>query len=955
MANTPDEDNEIPISAEELERAIAEAQAHFKRKESKILAAAGLDDEDLEEGDGDVIDLFEGDVVDEEEDDSEDDEDEDEQDEDDLDEDDEDEDEEDDLEEDDEDDDLEDDEEEDEDDDDDEDFDIDEVEIEIETETESDEVDESDVPELTELTDFSSLEIKGPLRKALEDNNYNTPTPIQAQAMPILLDEPTDFLGQAMTGTGKTMAFALPILQHIKPGKKALQALVLTPTRELALQVSQQFEKLGKHLGVEVLTIYGGSDHGAQLRGIQEGFPVAVATPGRLLEHIRRGTISFDSLTTLVLDEADQMMSMGFREEVEAIMAKRPAKRCRIWMFSATLSKEVRSVADEWLRDPQQVYLNAAKDLPAGLTQQFFATQESNKPEVLCKLLDAADDLYGLIFCQTKALASDLASYLAVRGFPVACLHGDKDQTAREEALNAFRNKEIKVLVCTDVAARGLDIPEISHVVNFSLPRESDVYLHRVGRTARSGKGGRVYNLVSPTQRGQIRHLEDVLGTEITEGQIPSRRELGNKKVAALLERFQEQEPYRAMDLLDEEWVEVLGNTSRREIAGRFIAMLMPEIFGSNPAGKHLLGQKNPQAPKEDDDSDDNFERIMAEAEKRKRTYQRMPASTSMGSRYSDKRAGEGPIRRNQSEKTSKELRRLDAADYSRPVGDYSHRPKRSSRDEASGDYSDRPKRSSRDEAGGDDRPAKRFVRVERFDGADRKPRSDERKPYGSRDSGDAKPYGKPYGSRDSGDAKPYGKPYGSRDSSDSKPSYGGKSYGSRDDRDSKPSYGGKSYGSRDSSDSKPYGKPAYGKRDDAKPYGKPYGARDDRDSKPSYGSKPYGSRDDRDSKPSYGSKPYGARDSWDDRKSSGARDDRDAKPYSKFFGKRDSGDAKPYGKREERGSYGKSSGGGSFGQAGPKRSEGGKPYGKSSGGGKSFGKGPGSGPKRSGGGFKKR
>ncbi len=835
MAKNSD-DNFIPISADELERAISETQTSF---ESSPPAETEADEDDYD-GDEAIIDVFDGDEFDVEDDESDDEEDsedeefeEDELDEDELDEDDE--------------------------DDEDEDFDIDEVEIEIETEHEDDSDDEDDSDEesdddedddedaeeaddhkvaavahsdIAELEDFSSLELKTPLRRALKDNNYNKPTPIQAQAIPVLLDEPTDFIGQAMTGTGKTMAFALPILQNLRPGKKALQALVLTPTRELALQVSQQFEKLGKHLGVEVLPIYGGTDHGAQIRGIQEGFPVAVATPGRLLEHIRRGTISFDSLTTLVLDEADQMMSMGFREEVEAILSKRPPKRCRIWMFSATLSKEVRAISDEWLREPKQVYLNAAKDLPSGLRQEYFATQESNKPEVLCKLLDAADDLYGLVFCPTKALASDLASYLAVRGYPVACLHGDKDQAAREEALNAFRSKEIRLLVCTDVAARGLDIPEISHVINFSLPRESDVYLHRVGRTARSGKNGRVYNLVSPAQRGQIRHLQDVLGTEITPGVIPTRRELGHKKVAALLERFQVQEPYRAMDLLDDEWVEVLGNTSRREIAGRFIALLMPEIFGVDPAGKHLLGQKtaaaeNAPAEKgktekvkesaakaytkptskpaskanreyEDDGDDDDFERIMAEAEKRKKAYQRMPPTTSLGARYSDKRAGEGPIRRVQSDKTSRELRRLDATDFG-------SKPRRDD------DNEDKPKR---------------FVRVERFDGLKPRTTRDDRdsKPYGKREGG----YGSSYGKREDRDSKPYGKREGGFG--------GGSSYGKREDRDSKPygkregGFGGGGYGKREDRDSKPYGKReggfgggGFGKREDrdSKPYGK--------------------------------------------------------------------------------------------------------------------------------------
>ncbi|HEY9844507.1 MAG TPA: DEAD/DEAH box helicase, partial [Candidatus Obscuribacterales bacterium] len=594
---------------------------------------------------------------------------------------------------------------------------------------------------------------KAPLRRAIKALGFKVPTPIQAQALPVLLGEPVDFIGQAMTGTGKTATYGLPILQNVKPGKRALQALILTPTRELALQISQQLEQLGQNLDLEVLPIYGGADHGAQLRGLQQGTPVAVATPGRLLEHIRRGTVSLDTLNTLVLDEADQMMSLGFREEVEAILAKRPPKRCRIWMFSATLSKEVRQIAEKWLRDPKMVLLNAAKDLPPDLRQEFFATQESNKPEVLSKLLDA-ESPYGLIFCQTKSLASELTTYLAVRGYPVACLHGDKDQHAREAALTAFREHEVELLVCTDVAARGLDIPEVTHVINYSLPRESDVYLHRVGRTARSGKAGKVLNLISPTQRGQIRHLQDVLGTEIPEGQIPSRRELGAKKLDALLARFLTQDPYRAMDLLTPDWIEALGEISRRELAGRFISLLMPEIFGQEPASKQVLG-KRPLEEVEDDENDEDFERIIAAAQKRK-AYQSIAPRTRLSEREAGKQldhASEKRSPRTPSDKTSRELRRLDAVERG-------FKPRSAEEREAA---QDRPAQ---------DRPPKRFVRVERFDADGRPEKTTRERPErtgAGRDKGsqgERKPYGKSEG-------RSYGKSESSERGSRYKPAAG--------------------------------------------------------------------------------------------------------------------------------------------------------------------------------------
>ncbi|HEY9839258.1 MAG TPA: DEAD/DEAH box helicase, partial [Candidatus Obscuribacterales bacterium] len=305
---TPD----VPISAAELERAISEAQAQFEN--------ADFEADDFDEADPEAADFTEIALADDDGDEDDDDEDFEEDDDDDEDE-------------------------------------IDEIEIEVTVAEDADfdeaeltrpeqeaSADEPEAEEILAVEDFDELELKAPLRRAIKALGFKVPTPIQAQALPVLLGEPVDFIGQAMTGTGKTATYGLPILQNVKPGKRALQALILTPTRELALQISQQIEQLGQNLDLEVLPIYGGADHGAQLRGLQQGTPVAVATPGRLLEHIRRGTVSLDTLNTLVLDEADQMMSLGFREEVEAILAKRPPKRCRIWMFSATLSKEVRQI-----------------------------------------------------------------------------------------------------------------------------------------------------------------------------------------------------------------------------------------------------------------------------------------------------------------------------------------------------------------------------------------------------------------------------------------------------------------------------------------------------------------------------------------------------------------------------------------------------------------------------------
>ncbi|MGV3523998.1 MAG: DEAD/DEAH box helicase, partial [Candidatus Sericytochromatia bacterium] len=666
----------------------------------------------------------------------------------------------------------------------------------------TDDEDETELPEAIDpINSFEEMPLLPALKKALTAVGFTTPTPIQAAALPILLGEPTDLLAQAMTGTGKTAAFGLPILHHIQPKRNVLQALILCPTRELAQQVSDQIEQLGKPLGIKVLPIYGGVNPEEQLRGIRQGVPVAVATPGRLLDCLRRNVISLNHLTTLVLDEADQMMLLGFREEVETILAKRPPKRCRVWLFSATLSREVRQVAEEWLHTPQQVLLNAAKDLPEGLTQEYFATQESNKPEVLCKLIDSVDDPYGLIFCQTKALASDLATYLAVRGYPVACLHGDKDQAARTEALDAFRSHEVQLLVCTDVAARGLDIPEITHVINYSLPRESDVYLHRVGRTARSGRSGKVFNLISPAQRGQVKHLELLLGTEIPAGYLPTRRDLGQKKLTALLSRFAAQDPTRAMELLDADWLETLGQLSRKQIAGAFLNLLLPEVFSGEGPGRQVLGQRKPDL--EDDDAP-------AVSTRYAKSYQAPSARTKLASR--------------QIQHAKEDAKKLTQGDEARPrrkisVERYGEEPKPTPRP-----YQNKNQGRPSFSAG------KGYARLDRYDKEDGdKPR------YGG---GDKPRYGGSDKPRYGGGDKPR---YGDSD----KPRYGGSDKPRYGDGD-KPRYGGGDKPRYGGSDKPRYGdgdKPRYGGGDKPR-----YGDGD----KPRYGGgdKPrYGDGD----KPRYG------------------------------------------------------------------------------------------------------
>jgi ATP-dependent RNA helicase DeaD len=440
------------------------------------------------------------------------------------------------------------------------------------------------------MNTFQELELSPPLMKAVTEMGFETPTEVQAQALPILLSgEPTDFMGLAATGTGKTVAFGLPLLQGIDPTLRAVQGLILCPTRELALQVAGQIDLLGKYLKIKALPIYGGSPYPEQIRGLRSGAQIVVGTPGRIVDHMSRGTLDLSNLTTLVLDEADEMISMGFKDDLEAILSAAPQEGSNIWLFSATMSREVRRVADKYLRDPQEVQVNRTEVVPDAIEQIYYRAHEGDKPEIICKLIDAADDFYGLIFCQTKALVMDLTQYLKNRKYPVDCLHGDMDQNARERTMQSYRNRKVTIMVCTDVASRGIDVKDITHVINYSLPRELDNYVHRIGRTARSGKTGFAMNLVTPSHRGLIPRIEKMTNSRMKEGRLPTRKEIGTKKISNVLAKFEEQATFaRAVDLMDASWKKAIAEMSREEIVGRFLSLTFPEVFETRESSLDL-------------------------------------------------------------------------------------------------------------------------------------------------------------------------------------------------------------------------------------------------------------------------------------------------------------------------------------------------------------------------------
>ncbi len=387
------------------------------------------------------------------------------------------------------------------------------------------------------MTDeFTALNLHPQLVQAVSALGFTSPTPIQTAVIPLLLAG-HDVIGQAQTGTGKTAAFALPILHNLQPNHEQVQSLILAPTRELALQVARAIHEYGRFHDVRVLAVYGGQPYDKQIRRLKRGVDVVVGTPGRLLDLIRQKSLDLSHLTTLILDEADEMLSMGFIEDIETILKETPAAR-QTALFSATLPAEIRQLADRYLRQPQSVAIRHKQMTVATIEQRYYLVNEADKMAALTRLFEMEAVTSTLIFTRTRISTGELANELTVRGFPAEALNGDLSQDAREQVLNRFRHNQINVLVATDVAARGLDIDNISHVINFDLPRHPEIYVHRVGRTARAGKTGIALTLVTPQEQWHLRRIEGYTKQKITRATLPTIEEIQQKRETQLLERM---------------------------------------------------------------------------------------------------------------------------------------------------------------------------------------------------------------------------------------------------------------------------------------------------------------------------------------------------------------------------------------------------------------------------------
>jgi ATP-dependent RNA helicase DeaD len=387
---------------------------------------------------------------------------------------------------------------------------------------------------------FAELGLSDALLKTLADIGYETPSPIQAQCIPILLDG-HDMVGQAQTGTGKTAAFALPLLEQIDVKVAKPQALILTPTRELAIQVAEALQSYARNLpGFHVLPIYGGQSYTIQLKQLARGAHVIVGTPGRVMDHLERKTLNLDNLKTLVLDEGDEMLRMGFIDDVEWILEHLPAKH-QTALFSATMPEPIRRVAQKYLVDPREVKIKSATTTVAAIRQVYWQVSGMHKLDALTRILEVEEEFdAALIFVRTKTATVELADKLAARGYAAAALNGDLNQQMRERVLDQLKSGALDIVIATDVAARGIDVPRISHVVNYDIPYDTEAYVHRIGRTGRAGRTGNAILFVAPREIRMLRTIERATRSPIAPLTLPSRADVTNKRVAGFKERVAE-------------------------------------------------------------------------------------------------------------------------------------------------------------------------------------------------------------------------------------------------------------------------------------------------------------------------------------------------------------------------------------------------------------------------------
>ncbi|MGA9574652.1 MAG: DEAD/DEAH box helicase, partial [Lysobacterales bacterium] len=500
------------------------------------------------------------------------------------------------------------------------------------------------------ISSFDQLGLQESLLKVLDEVGYETPSAIQAQTIPLML-EGRDVVGQAQTGTGKTAAFALPILSRLDLLQKDPQVLVLAPTRELAIQVAEAFQKYAHHMkGFHVLPIYGGQDYSVQIRALQRGVHVVVGTPGRVMDHIRRGTLVLDTLKTLVLDEGDEMLRMGFIDDVEWILEQTP-KRRQIALFSATMPNQIRRIASSYLNNPVEVTVKVETTTAETIRQRFWPVQGFHKLDALTRILEAEPFDAMLIFVRTKLSTVDLSEKLEARGYASAPLNGDIQQNQRERTVERLKQGKLDIVVATDVAARGLDVNRISHVVNYDIPADTEAYVHRIGRTGRAGREGDAILFVTPREKRMLYAIESATRKKIEIMDLPSTDIINNKRIEKFKQRVTETLESVDLSLFTKliEQYQQEHDASATQIAAALAQLLQgdsPFLLQSNPHQVANRGWDREDKPRRDNrQRGDGFKKGGAYSDRRKTDApsRRRPSQQSRKDGDSPQRSNDGP------------------------------------------------------------------------------------------------------------------------------------------------------------------------------------------------------------------------------------------------------------------------------------------------------------------------
>src|ERR1700744_3663912 len=388
------------------------------------------------------------------------------------------------------------------------------------------------------MTTFEGLGLDARLVQATDALGFTTPTPIQEQAIPVLLSGQKDLVGLAQTGTGKTAAFGLPLLQLVDEAQKHPQALVVCPTRELCMQIVSEIELFKKFMpGMHVIAVYGGTSIGLQIRDLRRGVQIVVATPGRLIDLIERKAINLEQIRYVVLDEADEMLNMGFQDDIEFILQNTP-KRDATWLFSATMPPEIKRVSKKYMESPMEITVGKMNTANKAIDHQYYVTAAHHRYETLKRIIDFNPGIYGIIFTRTKIDAQTIAEKLTREGYDIDALHGDLTQQQRDKVMGEFREKTLQLLIATDVAARGIDVKEITHVINYELPDDVEVYTHRSGRTGRAGSTGIALSIVHSREIGKLRQIERIVQSSFHKMEIPSGKDVCRKQFFSFMDKL---------------------------------------------------------------------------------------------------------------------------------------------------------------------------------------------------------------------------------------------------------------------------------------------------------------------------------------------------------------------------------------------------------------------------------